>query len=327
MASRRWRRGDAELYAFLDAHAPIASRASIADGTVVGSWRIAAFLGRGGSSEVYRGIHRSLRLAAAVKVLARGDEAARARFEREARFLHENGSPSFPRLLGAGEHEGRPFIAVELLEPAELPHDDSSVASYILSVAGAVRELHAKGLVHRDLKPQNIMLRKDGSLVIIDFGLIKAASSPGSPHPPSVSVVGGRTVGVGTPGYAAPEQLVGDAVSPATDIHALGVLLNECFGGNPPRCWARIVRRSASSIPGQRYQDVGEFIRAVRSRHRAERFLLAALAVLLASAVAAFAWWRIESDRMRAEEERRELEERLQREHDEINEMLMLDVY
>ena len=279
---------DADLKAFLSAHPPVASRSSIPDGTIVGKWRIAAFLGRGGTSEVFRAVHSSLPLAAALKILVRDNPSASMRFDRETQFLFENRDPHFPRFLGSGEYDGRPFVAVELLEPAELPHTDTDVEKYILGVAAGTVALHRKGLVHRDLKPQNVMRRKNGDLVIIDFGLVKDFSGATRSASP-VSVVDGQPVGVGTPRFSAPEQFNGGEATPASDVHALGVLANECFDGFPPRCWAKIIRRATSSIPAQRYASVAEFMRAVRTRHRAGRAIAVALGIALAT-LAAAAW-------------------------------------
>ena len=288
---------DAGIDAFLEAHARIASAASLAPGTVVGTWRLTAFLGRGGCAEVYRGEHVSLPLQAAVKVLTREGAAQRARFDRETQLLYENTNPAFPRYLGAGEYEGRPFVAMELLEPIALPSSDAAVADYILAVAAGVLDLHAKGYVHRDLKPSNVMRRKGGSPVIIDFGLVKEVAGGGadsaSAPPPAgqtLSFEDGRPVGVGTPRYAAPEQFNGGEVSRSSDVHALGMLLNECFGGRPPRCWAKIIRRATSSIPEQRYRDVVAFMRAVRARHRVAKILWTAALLLASCAVAAAGW-------------------------------------
>lgn len=286
MARRRNISG-ADIDGFVSAHRPVASRASIAPGTMIGNWRIAAFLGRGGTSEAYRAVHASLPLQAAVKILVRDNPSAKVRFDRETQFLFENRNPSFPRYLGAGEFDGRPFVAVELLEPVELPHGDHEAAKFITAVAVGVAALHRKGFVHRDLKPQNIMRRRNGDAVIIDFGLLKEyRRNESSPRRSAVSVIAGRPVGVGTVHYSAPEQLIDGEATPASDVHALGVLANECFGGFPPRCWAKIVRRATSSIPGQRYASVAEFSRAVEVRHRAGRIaaaLLCAAAVLLAA--------------------------------------------
>ena len=289
---RRRKLGDADIDAFLAAHSPVESSATIPVGTTVGKWRLAAFLGRGGTSEVYRAVHVALPLAAAVKILVRGNPSAKVRFDRETQFLFENRDPSFPRYLGAGEYEGRPFVAVELLEPVELPHRDKDVGKYILAVADGVIALHRKGFIHRDLKPQNVMRRKNGDPVIIDFGLVKEISG-GTSSRSSASIIDGKPVGVGTPRYSAPEQFSGGAVTPAADVHALGVLLDACFEGFAPRCWAGIVRRATSSIPDQRYVSVSEFARAVKARHRAGRIAAFALAVAIVALAAAAVWqWR-----------------------------------
>ena len=225
--------------------------ASIPVGTTVGKWRLAAFLGRGGTYEVFRARHVTLPLVAAVKILVRDNPSAKLRFDRETQFLFENRDASFPRYFGSGEYEGRPFVAVELLEPIELPHRDKDVEKYILAVADGVIALHRKGLVHCDLKPQNVMRRKNGDTVIIDLGLVKEISE-------------------GTQSAAS-----------ASNVHALGALLDACFYGLPPRCWAGIVRRATSPIPEKRYISVSEFVRAVKTRHRAGRIAAVLLGVVI----------------------------------------------
>ena len=322
------RNDDAELDAFLSAHAPVKSDAHFAAGTVVGDWRLTGFLGRGGSSEVYRAVHAVSSNAAAVKMLLRDDAAARARFDREARFVNANEDAAFPRCLGAGEYEGRPFVAMELLEPMELPCTDGAVADYILAVAASVAVLHSQGLVHRDLKPQNVMRRENGDLVIIDFGLLKHVPTETADRlPMSISVVDGKAVGVGTPRYSAPEQFGGGEITPAADIHALGAIVDECFKGNLPRCWERIVRRATSSIPGQRYSDIRAFAHAVRTRHRARNILTAAVFAAAVALATTAVIWCAESNRAKKSEEDRLLQERIDREHEEIREMLLRDVY
>ena len=322
------RNDDAELDAFLSTHAPVKSDAHFAAGTVVGDWRLTGFLGRGGSSEVYRAVHAVSSKAAAVKMLLRDDAAARARFDREARFVNANEDAAFPRCLGAGEYEGRPFVAMELLEPVELPCTDGAVADYILAVAAGVAVLHSQGLVHRDLKPQNVMRRENGDLVIIDFGLLKHVPTETADRlPMSISVVDGKAVGVGTPRYSAPEQFGGGEITPAADIHALGAIVDECFKGRLPRCWERIVRRATSSIPGQRYSDIRAFAHAVRTRHRVRHLLTAAVFAAAIALAAAAVIWRAESNRAKKSEEDRLMQERIDREHEEIREMLQRDVY
>ena len=118
--------------------------------------------------------------------------------------------------------------------------------------------------------------------MLIDFGLAKkfAAGEPilgGA----SVTVMNGRAVGAGTPRYAAPEQFNGGDISPAADIHALGILANECFDGRPPRVWERIIGKATSSIPQMRYPDVDAFITAVRHRNLARLILKWIIAYLI----------------------------------------------
>ena len=260
---------------FLRGTTPIVSSATFRDGEVLGSWRLTAFLGKGGSGEVYRAENVGDSRVAALKVHIRRSgvsasqqSAAQARFEREARILAANSYPFFPRFYEFGEARGFPYFAMELLEPITLPRGDAGIASFLLELCLAVRTLHGNGFIHRDIKPSNIMRRLDGQLVLIDLGLVKESAALAHHTGLSVSIVDGRVVGVGTPRYAAPEQFNGGIVSPATDIHALGMLANECFGGRPPRAWERIISRSTSSIPERRYADVEAFAAAIRHRNR-----------------------------------------------------------
>ena len=281
------------LDAFLDGHEPIPSGASLAMGTTISNWRIVAFLGHGGSAEVYRAVHVSLPLQIAIKVLVRTDGSRLERFRREADMLSALKCRALPHLYGAGEMDGKPYMAMELLEPYELPHGDKAVASFLIAVAEKVKLLHDRGIVHRDLKPQNIMRREDGSLVIIDLGLAKRmADSRRLPQANTLSVVDGKQVGLGTPQYAAPEQFSGGEITPAADIHALGKLADECFGGNPPRAWRRIIERATSSITERRYPSVDAFVSAIRRRNilRTAAFCVSAIMLLGAIAASIAAW-------------------------------------
>ncbi|MBQ7251813.1 MAG: serine/threonine protein kinase [Kiritimatiellae bacterium] len=265
------------------------------EGRKVGEWIVAGFVGRGGSAEVYCARHRRLGTAAVLKVLRKGGEGPRERFDRESRFLMESPGPAFPAFYGTGEEEGRAWVAMELLEEYPLPSTDAAVAAYLLDVARGTEELHRRGWVHRDLKPRNILRRaSDGHAVLIDFGLLKrtgeTAAAETAAGRVSPSVVDGREVGVGTPGYAAPEQFAGGAATPATDVHALGILADECFGGKPPRAWERIVRRATGSLPRQRYADAASFARAIRRRHWSRNAAWMALACTVVAALAAWGW-------------------------------------
>ena len=274
---------------FLERHEPIAGSASIATGTILSGWRIVAFLGRGGSAEVYRVVHLSLPLQGALKILIRNEVSHIERFKHETELLAKLRHSALPHFLGSGDFEGRPYVVMELLEPMDLPRKGGAVAAFLTAVAEGVKALHAKGIIHRDLKPQNIMRRADGSPVIIDLGLAKKYSPLSRlKMPATLSVVDGKRVGLGTPRYAAPEQFSGGEISPAADIHALGMLADECFGGKAPLCWMRIIRRCSSSIPFLRYQSADDFIRAVRRRHWLRNMLWSGLVLVALVLVALF---------------------------------------
>ena len=250
----------------------------LAAGATLGSWRVEAFLGRGGSGEVYRVVHSVTRTPAAAKVLTRDDEVTRKRFQDETDFLAQNQLPQFPRYFESGECDGRVYLVLELLEPIDVPTDEKGIAEYLTDVCSCVRALHLSGIVHRDLKPKNIMRRSSGEVVLIDFGLAKDTFVSARPRT-DVSIVSGKAIGVGTPEYAAPEQLTGGEISPAADIHALGRIANAAFGGNPPRSWETIIRRATSSIPAQRYETVDDFATAIRNRNRLRNLARIGLAV------------------------------------------------
>ncbi len=279
---------------FLQRHPVIPDDGVFPTGADFGGWRITAFVARGGNGEVYRAVNQVSGQVGALKVLVvASDVAKRERFLREARLLKRLDGPHFPRLFASGEVDGHPYFVIEFLEPVELPKTDCAIAGYLLEVCESVGAVHRLGYVHRDLKPQNILRREDGTLVLIDYGLVKEITPALSPKENSLSIVDGRPVGVGTPKYAAPEQFSGGEVSQLSDIHALGILANECFAGNPPRIWQRIIARATSSIPARRFEDVYDFAAAIRSRnHGAWMLRIGLSAVILAlAAIGGWFWW------------------------------------
>ena len=307
-----------EIEGILFAHDRMPTGASFQDGAVFGNWSVTAFLGKGGSGEVYRAVHVALGTSAALKVLVRDEPRARERFEREAKLLSELKSASFPQFFEYGETNGFFYLVMELLEPGDLPSGDREVARFLRQVCDAVAELHARGIVHRDIKPSNILWRTvvgrdhryPPSVASRESGGYRGARRTGravAPRPPvpvladlglakEIGTSNHQTtklpnrqtpLGVGTPGYGAPEQMERGEASVASDIHALGVLADRCFDGNPPRAWRRIIERATSSIPERRYPSVDAFIRAIRWRNFLRTAGFGAFAALLLGAIAA----------------------------------------
>ena len=322
-------------------HAPVTASCRFPAGTVFGDWRITAFIGRGGNGEVYCAEHVSLGTPAAVKVLTREDERAKTRFAREARLLSDLKSEAFPHFFAYGEANPPTqssgainrtvYIAMELLEPGELPKGDRAVAKFMLKVCEAVEELHDLGYLHRDIKPGNILWRNtcrpataDGRArspvsperseprkrslevcaphpataavpVLADLGLVKEIKTADfGLRTPSLTVVDGRRAGVGTPGYGAPEQMERGEATVASDIHALGVLADACFGDKPPRAWKPIIERATSSIPERRYPDVESFMCAVRRRHWQRKAAICLSAIVTLCVVGYLCWTPME---------------------------------
>ena len=220
---------DSEIEGFLSGHKPFEKPPICPCGTCVGDWKILAFLGRGGSSEVYRAENKVTGQVAALKVLARTDGKTRERFKREVRLVAETQNAAFPKFYGAGEENGRLYIAEELLEPVVLPSRDAEVARFILDVAAGVAELHRLGFIHRDIKPSNIMVEENANVRLMDLGI--ARMSGGNKFSQSGFI--------GTPQYAAPEQITRDGnnaipINAATDIYSLGVTFYELLTGINP---------------------------------------------------------------------------------------------
>ena len=286
--------GADEIEGILSAHGQVPTGASFKDGETFGNWRVTAFIGKGGNGEVYRVVHVSLGTSAALKVLVRDEPRARERFLREAKLLSELKSASFPQFLEYGEANGRFYLVMELLEPGDLPSGDREVVRFLRQICEAVAELHVRGIVHRDIKPSNILWRigrartpaapqRDAVPVLADLGLVKDVATSGVGRSTSDLTVGG----VGTPGYGAPEQMERGEASVASDIHALGVLADRCFGGKPPKAWVRIIERATSSIPDRRYPSVAAFVKAIQRRNQSRRLGIGLSVLLLAGLSAA----------------------------------------
>jgi len=195
-------------------------------------------IGRGGMGVVYRGRQAALDRPVAVKVILGGGHAGaseRARFRTEAVATARIPHPNIVAIHGSGEVNGLPYIVLEYLEGGSLaarllgePQSPGWSAALVRTLAGAVAAGHAKGVLHRDLKPKNIVFATDGTPKITDYGLSKLLDAD------SGLTATGQSPG--TPSYMAPEQVGarGGSVGPATDVYALGAVLYELLVGRPP---------------------------------------------------------------------------------------------
>jgi eukaryotic-like serine/threonine-protein kinase len=178
----------------------------------------------------------------AVKVLGThvaDDDEFRRRFVREARLAARLSHPNVVHVYDAGEDDGRPFIVMELVrgetvadllvQRGKLPPRDA--ASLARQAALGLAHAHEAGLVHRDVKPQNLLVRDDGVVKIADFGIARAAES--------TRLTQFGTV-LGTAAYLAPEQALGEQAGPEADIYALGAVLYELLTGRPPHAFASL---------------------------------------------------------------------------------------
>jgi serine/threonine-protein kinase len=201
---------------------------------MIGPYEVLGVLGQGGMGTVLRGRHPALGVVRAIKVLEarRGPDAARAaaRFEREARSLAGISHPNVVHIHESGLEGGAPWFAMDLVEGETLedvvhrgPLPLERALDLVLGVCRGVDALHAAGVVHRDLKPQNVIVTPDGRPVVIDLGLAVAPE-----RDERLTRTGAL---VGTPFYMAPEQVEGGEVSPRTDVHAIGLLLYEVVTG------------------------------------------------------------------------------------------------
>ena len=257
-------------------------------GTRIGACKVVALLGRGGFAEVYRGEDADGR-PVAVKILHRLDDKSRARFELETKVLLQIRHPNFLRMLSFGSCGERPYVVMELLREYELPGKDRAVARFLRKVIAAVGELHRHGWIHRDVKPANLLMRADGELVLSDFGLVCPISAVERERN-GLSVEDRLQLGVGTKPYAAPEQFNGQPVGRPADVHAVGMLIRDCFSGKMPKCWERIFLSATNTNPEVRYQTVERLGEAVRRRHLVKTLVIV-VAVLLVCAVAVEVVW------------------------------------
>jgi hypothetical protein len=219
-------------------------------------------LGHGGMATVYSAQDLKLDRQVAIKLLAdnfAGDEEVRKRFSREARLAARLDHPNVVQVFDVGEEDGRPFIVMEHVEGGTLADRMSRRRRALPSGEGlrllgqlcdGLAHAHSKKLVHRDIKPQNLLLREsDGCLKITDFGIARAAEETTRLTRP------GKVIG--TDRYMAPEQLADGRITPAVDVYACGVVADELLPLARTPDLREIVERCLRENPSERFSDAG----------------------------------------------------------------------
>jgi serine/threonine-protein kinase len=261
-------------------------------GTVLsGRYRLEAKLGSGGMSTVYLASDDTLDRPVAVKVMHREmseQEDQLQRFRQEARAVAKLTHPNVVSVIDAGEDGGYPYIVFEYVKGETLKQrigrvgalDTQEAIAYAIEVARGLGVAHARNMVHRDIKPQNVLIDEEGRAKLTDFGISRQLEQDGV-------TATGRVLG--TTDYVAPEQAMGKAVDPRSDIYSLGVVLYEMLVGQVPfhadsqvgvamkhvneelpdvqrrrpeasAAVALVVERATAKDPAERYQTIGEMI-------------------------------------------------------------------
>jgi serine/threonine protein kinase len=289
-------------------------------------YRVEELIGRGGMGVVYRAYDLRLKRPVALKLVAPSlarDEQFRERFARESELVMSLEHPNVVPIYDAGDVDGRVYLAMRLVDGTDLRSllraegalEPDRAMAICTQIAAALDAAHARGLVHRDVKPSNVLLDSSGHVYLADFGLTRTLDDDGSGA--------GEDRAVGTPAYLAPEQLEGRPADGRADVYSLGCVLYECLTGEPvfPRdtrlavAWAHleeeppraskrraglpeavdaVLGRALAKDPEQRFATCGALVSAVEDAlglgksepSRLRRSLLLAGAIVIAVAVA-----------------------------------------
>jgi tetratricopeptide (TPR) repeat protein/predicted Ser/Thr protein kinase len=216
------------------------------DTHVAGRYRLERIIGQGGMGQVHAAHDTLLQRQVAIKTLgedATRDPVARARLRREALAAAALDHPFICKVFEVGEHEGRDFIVMEYVEGktldaviAERSVTPRQLLEWAHELAQALDEAHRRGLIHRDLKPTNIMVTGHDHVKVLDFGIAKQTRAEGADTPTRAQSSGATEIGtrLGTLSYMSPEQVLGSSLDPRSDVFSLGVVFHELASGRHP---------------------------------------------------------------------------------------------
>jgi Tol biopolymer transport system component len=255
---------------------PNALSAELPAGTLVAHYRIEAVLGRGGMGIVYRATDTKLHRPVAIKFLSAAvpDAHVRRRFAQEAETTSGLNHPHIVTVFDVGEHEGQPYIVSELVDGGTLDEWAEQrrsrtwrqVVELTTGVADALAAAHGAGVLHRDVKPGNVLIGGNGYAKLADFGLAKLVGAARERGEPQASRNTRAGVVVGTVAYMSPEQAAGEPLDARSDVFSFGVVLYELLAGRPPFAADNelaTLKSIAHATPAPLPDDVPEPLRAI----------------------------------------------------------------
>jgi serine/threonine-protein kinase len=290
---------------------------SIGQGTRLGQYEVQDFIGQGAMGVVYRAYHAQLERTGAIKVMQAitPDPDTVARFRREAQAIAKLRHPNIVDVYDFGEHNGTPYMIVEYVPGGSLasrmeqgPLDKATALRYLRGIAAGLDYAHNHGVVHRDVKPANVLMTNDESPILADFGLAKLLEGT------SMKSMTGVTTG--TPAYMAPEQVTGQRVGPPADRYSLATIAYEMLTGvipfdgqplmellysqvhrMPPAASSRnpalspevdaVLSKGLAKDPAARWPSAGEFVEGLAEALTASPAKVLAETMVMATPVAA----------------------------------------